>query len=124
MINITPSMQSFAFVPTTSAGVVLFGETVPTGAPGKTLSGISVVNGITPATNTALVVKVWKGAIGDDLLATVTWATDQAAWTGVYEHIIPTATVSNQFNEGDVLTVECDVAATSATTGIITLFWE
>lgn len=135
MTNITPTMQCIAFDPETTAGSVIYGETIPTGAPGRTLKGVEVVNGIEASDTTALVVKVWKGAIDTgDLLATVTWSKTQAAWTGVYEDIVGTATVgasgavvtstTNCFEAGDVLTVEIDAAATTSSTGHVILFWE
>ena len=138
MTNIVPSIQTVDFNPTTNAGYVVFGLTIPTGAPGRTLKGIEVTNGISDADNTPLVIKVWKGAIDDSdsgtdtgcLLATVTWSATQKAWTGVYSAIAPTYSstwktwTSNQFDEGDVLTVEIDTATETTTTGYITLFWE
>ena len=126
MTNIVPSIEAVAYVPTTTAAQLLPGsKTIPTGAKGRTLSGIEVINGITASNTTAAIVKVYKTSVAaENLLATVTLSATQAAWTGVYAGIVPSATVSNQFDEGDVLILYQEQAATSATTGQINLFWE
>lgn len=139
MQNIHPTVQTIACNPTTTAGptTVLYGETIPTGAPSRTLKGIAVTNGITAANGSdKFTVKVYKTEItAANLLATVEWAVDQAAWTGVYTDATPvitagvsggvlSSTLNTQFDEGDKLIIVRAVKATGATTGFVHLYWE
>jgi hypothetical protein len=147
MIPISASRQSIAIVPSSAA--IQHQIAIPTGAPGRTLVGAEAICGATLSSATAMVITISRALAATPTvfvtLGTITWSATQAAWTGVYTDILPlappavamaavTATgnpgnlalgaTGNTFGPGDVLKCEVTTAATDASTGTLTLFWE
>lgn len=147
MISIMPKRETIPVVPNadiTANSAILaipYQRTIATGSPGGTLAGVGTTNGATASSATAYTMVVSKATAAAPstfvTLATLTWAADQAAYTGVYETITPAtastptaannlarSTMGNNFSPGDILKCEVTTAATDATTGFLHLDWE
>lgn len=141
MIPISPNRETFTTVPSAAAGIKMQ-RMIPTNSPGGTLVGFEVSNGVTPATNATTGTFTVSKALAATptvftVLATVTWSSTQAAWTGVHADVYGTtpgavtaagnlakSNMGCSFAPGDVIKVASTTLATAATTGFFTLLWE